>query len=111
MVEKSGVGLRVGCQPHDLVARDAIPDHEAAGLGLHGPLQFVDAGVDELDAAVGRVGQRIQDFPIEEKRADHLPGMPERVVERGMVKVAQTPAKPDQGVGCIPAWGERVTIV
>jgi len=53
--------------------------------------------VDELDPAVGRVGQRIQAFLVEDKRAHHLPLLLERMVEGSMVEVAQIAAKPDQG--------------
>lgn len=89
----------MGRQLHDLVAGDAMSDHKATALGLQRLLQFADAGVDELDASVGRVGKRIQDFLVEDKGADHLPGAFERVVEGSVVEVAQIAAKPHQGTG------------
>ena len=62
-------------------------------------LQFNDARADELDAAVSRVGERVEDFPVEDERAHDLPGVFQRVVQGGMVEVAQIAAKPDQGAG------------
>lgn len=55
--------------------------------------------MDELDPAIGRVGKRIQDSPVEDKRADHRPGAFECMGERSVVEVAQIAAKPDQGAG------------
>jgi len=55
--------------------------------------------MDELDPAIGRVGQCIQDVAIKNESADHVPGLLERMVERGMVEVAQIAPKPDQGTG------------
>ena len=72
---------------------------QAAALGLQGLLQFADAGMDELDAAVGRVGQRIQNFAVENKGADDFARLFQRMVKRGVVVVAQIAAKPDEGAG------------
>jgi hypothetical protein len=67
--------------------------------GLKRLLQVNNAGVDELDPAVGRVGERIEDVPVENEGAHHLPRLFQRMVKGGMVEVAQIAAKPDQGAG------------
>ena len=99
VIEKHGIGPQLGRQLHDFVARDAVSDDEAAAPGLQGLLQLADAGVDERDPAVGRIGERIQNFPVEDKGTDHLPCLLERMEKCGMVEVAQIAAKPDQGAG------------
>ena len=99
VVEKHRLGLNLGRQLHDFVARRPIFDHEAAAPGLQDALQFADAGVDEFDAAVGRVGERIQYFAVENKGADDLACLFQRMVKRGVVVVAQVAAKPDEGAG------------
>ena len=55
--------------------------------------------MNEFDPPVGRVGQRIQDVAVEGEGADHLPRLPRRVMERGVVEIAQIAAEPDQGAG------------
>jgi len=99
MVEEHGVGPVFGGQPRNFVARDAVADDQPAPLRLQRLLQFRDAGMDELDPPVGPVGKRIQDFPVENEDAGHLPGAFERVMERGVIEVPQIAAKPDQCAG------------
>ena len=72
---------------------------EPAAPLLQRLLQLGDAGMDKLDAAVGRVGQRIEDFPVKNEGANHLPRVFQRVVKGGVIEVAQIAAKPDQGTG------------
>ena len=79
-----------------VVARDAVSNDETTTLGLQGLLQFGHASMDELDPAVGRIGQRIENLAVENKGAHHLPGAFEGMVERGMIVVAEITAKPDQ---------------
>jgi putative transcriptional regulator len=55
--------------------------------------------VDELHPAVGAAGQGVKDLGIKDKGAEHAPVGFERVVERGMVEVAQIATKPDKGRG------------
>ena len=99
VIEEHGLGLKFGRQLHDLVARHAMPDHKTATPGLQGLLQFGHAGVDELDSAVGPVGERIEDVAVENEGAHDLAGALERVVERSVVEVAQIAAEPHQGAG------------
>jgi hypothetical protein len=74
-----------------------MSDNESTPPLLQRPLQFGDAGMDELDPAVCRVGKPIQNFAVKNEGAHHLAGGFERVVERRVIEVAQIAAKPDQG--------------
>jgi len=97
VIEKYGVDPESGSQLHDLVASNPMPDNESAAPGLQGLLELDYAGVDERDSTVGRVGERIENFAVECKCAENLPGAFERVEERGVIVVAQVATKPDQG--------------
>ena len=69
-------------------------------------VQFRDRAVDELDPLVGTVLQRVQYLGVEDEHAMHLGGIGQRVVQRGVVVVAQVAAEPDQG-GVSDGHGQR----
>ncbi len=96
VVEEDGAGAGFVRQARHFLARDAVPHDQPAPRRGERLLQFGDARVNEFDAAIGRVRQRIENLAVEHKSAYHLPGLPERMVERGMVEIAQVAAEPDQ---------------
>ena len=99
VVEKHGTDPEFSCQSNDLVAGHAMPHDKPAAPGLQGALQFGDAGMNELDPPIGRVGERIQDVAVEYEHAGHLPGALERVIKRSVIEIPQVAAKPHQGAG------------
>ena len=88
-------------QHNDLVRRMALAhDHARAGApGEAGevPVEFDDAGVDELDPAVC-TGQRIEDLGVEDEHAPDPARGAQRVVQRGVIFDAKVTAEPDEGV-------------
>ena len=62
-------------------------------------VELGNAGVDELHPAIVARGQRIEDGGIEDEGAVHTIGEAQRVVERGVVEIAQITTKPDEGGG------------
>lgn len=67
--------------------------------GVERRIQLGQAGVDELDAAVGARGQRVKDGGIEDEGAMHALGEAQGVVERSVIEAAQVAAEPDEGGG------------
>ncbi len=111
VIEEHGIDREPGSQLHDLVACDPMPDDESAAAGLQRLLQFDDAGVDERDPTVGRVGERIEDFTVENEGANYLAGRFERVAERGVIGSRAGRGETRPGRDGIQAWGGLVAIV
>ena len=97
VVVKQRVDAGFKRQLHDFVAGNAVFHHQATAFRLQGLLQLDHAGVDELGPAIGGIRQRIRNSAIEHEDAHHPLRAFERMVERGMVEIAQLAAKPEQG--------------
>jgi hypothetical protein len=85
-------------ETRDGVARDVMADNEGAAVGGERAVELRNGLVDEIDAAIGSPGQRIQDLAIEDERAMHNFGIVQRMVERRVVEIAQIATEPDEGL-------------
>ena len=88
------------------VARARVADDQAAAALAQRGVQFGDARVDELDAAVLGGGKRVEDLAVEDERAVDRTAFRERGGQRRMVAVPQVAAEPDEGGGSVGHGGD-----
>jgi DNA photolyase len=80
-----------------LAARAAVQHDQAAAATAEGGVELPDRVPDELDAPVRARGERVEDLGVEAERAVDAPRLLQRVVQGGVVVVAQVAAEPHQG--------------
>ena len=90
----------------DEVTSAAMQYPQTATLLAERLVQFRDRAVDKGHPPVSAIFQGVKDLGVEDEHAMHLGGIGQRVVQRGVVVVAQVAAEPDQG-GVSDGHGQR----
>ena len=83
-------------EPRDRVARPAVQHREPAAAAGEARVELLHGVPDELDAPVGTRRKRVEDLGVEAERAVDAPMGLRRVVQGGVVVIAEIAAEPRQ---------------
>ncbi len=96
VVRVDGRDGELACEPRDRVARTAVQHGEPAAAAAKARVELGHRVPDELDAPVGAGGQRVEDLGVEAERAVDTAVRFQRVVQGGVVVVAEIAPEPHQ---------------
>ena len=91
-----GVGAEFHRERWDGVAGERMADDQSASARSQRAVELDQTFPNEFHTPVGRRRQRVENFAIEDERAEHLLRIVKRVRERGVVEIAEVAAEPDE---------------
>ena len=73
-----------------------MADNKAAAADAQSAIEFLQTGQNISDPVVLPIGQGVEDFAVKNERTENPTAPAQGFIKRGMIRVAQITAKPDQ---------------
>ena len=95
-IGKDGIDAKLCRQRRHEIFRPAVPNDKATTTLAQPGIEFDKRRMDEADPPIIPVGQRFEQFLLEDKTAINPAGPPQCLSKRSMIVIAQIPPPPDK---------------